>query len=84
METAKGTDYVDIITISPKGGCGVGLYEKRYPDVPGITNESVPVDENYTFSKTINVSEYADIGEYVIWVSVPGRDGCYGDGYGDI
>lgn len=33
--TATGTDHVDIITISPKGGCGAGLYEKSYPGVPG-------------------------------------------------
>jgi hypothetical protein len=60
------------------GGGGAGLYEKSYPGVPGITNESIPVDENYTFSKIINVSENADTGRYVIWVSVPGMDGCYG------
>jgi hypothetical protein len=56
--TATGTDHVDIITISPDGGNGTGLYEKSYPGVPGITNESIPV-ENNSFSKTINVSEYA-------------------------
>lgn len=39
--------------------------------------------ENNSFSKIINVSEHADAGKYVIWVSVPGRDGYYGDGYGD-
>ncbi len=76
--TATGTDYVDIITISPKGGAGAGLYEKSYPCVPGITNESIPV-ENNSFSKTINVSVHADIGKYVIWVSIPGRDGYYGN-----
>ncbi|MCK4734253.1 MAG: DUF3821 domain-containing protein, partial [Methanophagales archaeon] len=54
--TAMGTDHVDIITISPGGGDGVGLYEKSYPGVPGITNESIPV-ENNSFSKTINVSD---------------------------
>jgi len=69
---------VDIITISPKGGGGAGLYEESYPGVPGITNESIPV-ENNSFSKTIDVSEDADAGRYVIWVSVPGRDGCYGN-----
>jgi len=76
--TATGTDHVDIITISPKGGGGAGLYEESYPGVPGITNESIPV-ENNSFSKTIDVSEDADAGRYVIWVSVPGRDGCYGN-----
>jgi len=76
--TATGTDHVDIITISPKGGGGAGLYEESYPGVPGITNESIPV-ENNSFSKTIDVSEDADAGRYAIWVSVPGRDGCYGN-----
>ncbi len=102
--TANGTDHVDIITISPKGGGGAGLYEESYPGVPGITNESIPV-ENNSFSKTINVSGYATVSSmisgdgggggggrapppdsdytYKIWVSVPGRDGYYGDGYGD-
>jgi len=80
--TATGTDYVDIITISPRGGDGAGLYEKSYPDVPGITNESIPV-ENNSFSKTINVSEHADVGKYVIWVSVPGRDNYYGNWYSE-
>ncbi len=101
--TANGTHHVDIITISPKGGGGAGLYEKSYPGVPGITNESIPV-ENNSFSKIINVSGYATVSSmisgdggggggrapppdsdytYKIWVSVPGRDGYYGDGYGD-
>jgi len=132
--TAMGTDHVDIITISPGGGDGVGLYEKSYLGVPGITNESIPV-ENNSFSKTINVSDcvtptptpgrggggggdgggggvpcdsdgdgisdtdemlagtdpndpcnpnsecaacLAMRGAYIIWVSVPGRDGEYG------
>jgi hypothetical protein len=78
--TAMGTNHVDIITISPKGGGGAGLYEKSYPDVPGITNESIPVGNN-SFSKTINVSEHADVGKYVIWVAVPGRDNYYGNWY---
>ncbi|MCK4733513.1 MAG: hypothetical protein KAT65_13760 [Methanophagales archaeon] len=69
-------DYLDIITISPKGGSGTGLYGKSYPEVPGITTETIPV-ENDSFSKTINVSEHADAGRYVIWVSVPGGDGNY-------
>ena len=80
--TATGTDHVDIITISPKGGGGAGLYEKSYPDVQGITNESIPVGNN-SFSKTINVSEHADVGKYVIWVSVPGRDDYYGNWYSE-
>ena len=80
--TATSTDYVDLITISPKGGGGTGLYEKSYPDVPGITNESIPVRNN-SFSRTINVSEHANVGKYVIWVSVPGRDGYYGNWYGE-
>jgi len=78
--TATGTDHVDIITISPKGGGGAGLYEKSYPGVLGITNESIPV-ENNSFLKTINVSEDADTGRYVLWVSVPGRDVYYGNWY---
>jgi hypothetical protein len=77
--TATGADHVDIITISPKGGGGDELYEKSYPEVPGITTETVPV-ENNSFSKIINVSECANAGKYVIWVSVPGVDGRYGYG----
>ena len=77
--TATGADHVDIITISPKGGGGDELYEKSYPEVPGITTETVPV-ENNSFSKIINVSECANAGKYVIWVSVPGVDRRYGYG----
>ncbi|MCK4529118.1 hypothetical protein KAW18_17265, partial [candidate division WOR-3 bacterium] len=76
--TAMGSDHVDLITISPKGGSGIGLYEKSYPGVPGITNESIPV-ENDSFSKTLNVSECVNVGGYVIWISVPGCDTCYGN-----
>ena len=75
--TATGTNHVDIITIAPKGGSGRGLYENSYPGVPGITNESIPVENNW-FTKVIEVFEHTYPGIYLIWVSIPGRDGYYG------
>ena len=77
--TASGFDHVDIISISPDGGGGTGLNPVNFSEVPGVTNDTVPVNDTfYTFSKTVNVYEDADAGAYRILVFVPGSDGHYG------
>lgn len=77
--TASGFDHVDIISISPSGGGGTGLNLVNFSEVPGVTNDTVSVNDTfYTFSKTVNVYEDADAGVYLILVFVPGRDAHYG------
>jgi parallel beta-helix repeat protein len=77
--TAPGFDHVDIISISPNGGGGTGLNPVNFSEVPGVTNDTVPVNDTfYTFSKTMNVYEDAGAGVYLILVFVPGGDGYYG------
>jgi hypothetical protein len=96
--TAEGSDFVDILTIAPKGGGGKGIDPTSVTDVPGMSHDSSAVsDIDYSFSKKLDVDEDADTGKYIIVVLSPGRDGKYngindedllGDGfeetYGDV
>jgi hypothetical protein len=68
----SSTSYVEIVTITPKGGNGIGI-EKLY----GVTIDTVPAS-NYNFYRKIKVDSKADIGNYTILVLSPGRDGVYG------
>ncbi|RJS73941.1 hypothetical protein CW714_02375, partial [Methanophagales archaeon] len=78
-----GTDDVDIITISPKGGHGTGLDGDMplYPDtnVTGITYRALSVSRlDHGFTKIIDVDRTADSGTHVILVLSTGADGQYG------
>jgi len=76
--TAEGSDFVDILTIAPKGGGGKGIDPTSVTDVPGITHDSFAVsDIDYTFSKKLDVDDDADTGKYIIVVLSPGCDGRY-------
>lgn len=78
--TAPGSKNVEILTISPKGGRGVGLNGNNpLPNtmITGITYVRTPVFWDYTFSKDISVSKYADPGMYIVAVLTPGNDGKY-------
>ena len=69
----SSTNYVEIVTITPKGGNGTGrdgLY--------GVTIDTVPTS-NYNFYKRIKVDTGADTGNYTILVLSPGRDSVYGN-----
>jgi len=77
--TAPGSNYVNVIIISPKGGYGVGI-EGGY----GVTLCNLSVSKvDYTFSKTITVdekvSENGDYTKYITMVLSPGIDRVYGN-----
>ncbi|MBA7524550.1 hypothetical protein ES705_16691 [subsurface metagenome] len=70
------SNYVEIVTISPKGGNGTGmagLYGTTIYTVPTFCNST-----NYNFYKKIKVDSDADIGNYTILVLSPDRDEIYG------
>jgi uncharacterized repeat protein (TIGR01451 family) len=76
--TAEGYDFVDIVTIAPKGGSGSGINPASVPDVPGITHDSSAVsDLDYSYLKDIYVDEDADTGKYMVVVVTPGCNGVY-------
>jgi hypothetical protein len=77
--TAGGSDFVDIVTIAPKGGSGRGINPASVdPSVPGITWDSSAVsDMDYSYLKDIYVDQDADTGKYMIIVVSPGRNGVY-------
>jgi PGF-CTERM protein len=66
-----GSDFVNIVTISPKGGGGRGLTGKCGYDI-----YTLPVKHN-TFEKVINVDEGACAGWYSISVLSPGANSIY-------
>lgn len=75
---ARGSDFVDIVTIAPNGGSGSGINPDSVPDVPGITHDSPAVsDIDYSFLKKLHVDEDAVTGKYLIVVVSPGRNGVY-------
>lgn len=77
---ASGTKNVDILTIAPKGGSGIGLNgDVSLPntEITGITYTRTPVFWDYTFSVNISISKYADLGTYFVVVLTPGHDGKY-------
>ena len=67
------TNYVEIVTITPRGGNGTGI-EGLY----GVTIDTVPTS-NYNFYKRIKVDSGADTGNYTILVLSSGRDSVYGN-----
>jgi hypothetical protein len=76
--TAPGSDFVDIVTIAPKGGSGRGINPASVPGVPGITHDSSGVfDIDNTFLNELYVDEDADAGRYMVIVVSPGRNGVY-------
>ena len=78
--TAPGSKNIEILTISPKGGRGIGLNGNNpLPNtmITGIAYVRTPVFWDYTFSKDISVSKYADPGMYIVAVLIPGNDGKY-------
>jgi uncharacterized repeat protein (TIGR01451 family) len=76
--TAEGSDFVDIVTIAPKGGSGSGINPASVPEVPGITHDSSAVsDIDYSFLKKLYVDEDADTGKYMVVVVSPGPNGVY-------
>lgn len=78
--TAPGSKNVEILTISPKGGRGIGLNGNNPLSntmITGIAYVRTPVFWDYTFSKGISVSKYADPGMYIVAVLIPGNDGKY-------
>lgn len=74
--TCYGSDFVNIVTISPKGGSGNATDGAK----PGFIIYTLPV-ENHLFSKRIPIDKNADPGHYVVIVLSPGRNGIY-DGIG--
>ncbi|MHC1635281.1 MAG: hypothetical protein ACXQTS_01480 [Candidatus Methanospirareceae archaeon] len=77
--TAPGSDRVDIITISPRGGGGHGLDStSMIHDAPGITHSIVSVLPDGSFEDEISVDEDADTGVYLIAVLSYGRDATWG------
>ncbi|RCV63901.1 hypothetical protein C5S53_11435 [Methanophagales archaeon] len=96
--TASGSDFVDIVTVAPRGGAGRGINPASVPDVPGITYDSSAVsDIDDSYLKELYVDEDADTGKYLVVVLSPGPNGVYDElnsldlfgsafeaGYGDI
>lgn len=82
---APGMDRVDILTICPKGGSGVGfdpgsifnLTEGKL-NAPGLTYSLCGVFPDGDFRDKIRVREDADTGTYLITVLNYGRDGVWG------
>ncbi|KAF5435356.1 hypothetical protein C5S36_03325, partial [Candidatus Methanophagaceae archaeon] len=72
--TAKGTKYVDILIIGPKGyggsniESGIGLYQATV---------GVSASEG-TYSQKIRVGDDVDNGRYLVVVLSPSSDGVYG------
>ena len=72
--TAKGTKYVDILIVGPKGyggsniESGIGLYQAT---VGVSTSEG-------TYTQKIRVGDDVDNGRYCVVVLSPGSDGVYG------
>jgi len=74
--TCYGSDFVNIVTVSPKGGSGNATDGTK----PGFIIYTLPV-ENHLFSKRIPIDKNADLGRYIVIVLSPGRNGIY-DGIG--
>jgi len=76
--TAEGSDFVDIVTIAPKGGSGRGINPGSVPAVPGITHDCSAVSGiDYSYLKELYVDEDADTGKYAVVEVSPGRNGVY-------
>lgn len=74
--TCYGSNFVSIVTISPKGGGGNATDGAK----PGFIIYTLPL-ENQHFSKRIPVDKYADSGVCAVLILSPGRNGIY-DGIG--
>jgi len=76
--TAPGSGFVDIVTIAPNGGSGIGINPGNIPTVPGITHDSSAVSgRDHSFLKMLYVDEDADTGRYLVIVVSPGRNRVY-------
>lgn len=83
--TVPGRDYVDILTIAPKGGGGKGLDSNDIStetdgalNAPGITHYTSGVTSEKFKKDKIKVSLDADTGTYLIAVLNYGRDKKWG------
>ena len=74
--TCYGSNFVSIVTISPKGGPGNGTWGVG----PGF-NISTVLMKNHSFSKIFPLDKCADLGRYEVLTLSPGRNGIY-DGIG--
>ena len=78
--TCYGSNFVNIVIISPKGGEGNAIDGTK----PGIKIYA-PFMENHRFSKRIPVDKNVTRGYYEVLVLSPGRNGIYdGIGTGDL
>jgi len=79
---APGSDWVNVLAISPNGGNGKGL-NGNLSIAPGITYMELPIsEEDHGFSTIIDVSN-ADIGDHVMFVLSPGINQTYDGIYTD-
>lgn len=77
---AQGLDFVDVLTISPRGGGGTGLKGKHgdIEGVTGVTHDRLAVfSADWSYFGKIDVDENAQSGYYDVAVLSPGRDGIY-------
>lgn len=84
---APGSDFIDIFTIAPRGGAGIGLQglDSDIDDVTGLTYIHHIRSNGYNHSIEIEVNNSASIGSYFIVVLSPGMDEKYSrDGIEDI
>jgi len=72
--TAKGTKYVDILIIGPKGYGGSNIESGigRYQATVGVSASEG------TYSQKIRAGDDVDNGRYLVVVLSPGSDGVYG------
>jgi PGF-CTERM protein len=85
--TAKGSDSVDILIVSPKGSGGTPIDGGPKLTLTGTAGtQTVGVywvqtsisETDYTYSKKVSVGGDVDTGTYAIAVLAPGSDGKYG------
>ena len=78
---APGSDFVDILTIAPRGGAGIGLkgFSSDIKGVAGLTYIRHMRSNGYNHSIMIDVDDSANIGGYTVVVLSTGRDRIYGE-----
>jgi hypothetical protein len=77
---ALGSDFVDVLTVSPKGGVGTGLEGEHggIDGVTGVTHDRLAVfSADWSYFNKIGVDDDADTGRYAVAVLSLGRDGIY-------
>jgi len=76
--TAKGSDFVGVVTIAANGGSGRGINPASVPEVPGISHDRFAAsDIDYSYLKELYADEDADTGKYAVVVVSSGRNGVY-------